>query len=254
MLSGSSPPPSASASLPDVRAGHLRPPVRPHVIHAHRAAGKRVSKRRVVDRPSPQLARVLDAQIPPVPLVQHAVREQRPGPDAEPLPFQPRAVAVDVVQTRAVEIPPGDHRPHGQPLPAVAVKRVRQQLRRAGDADALAVLELVEAALDPEVPLPELAVRGAAGHRSEEVRVDLDHLLYRLRRDVRPLRRARVHRDDDAVLEDEPERRRAVVGLDVVHDLALERVVLRDGGEDRWRRGGVGDRSSDLARGVRWQP
>ena len=38
-----------------------------------------------------------------------------------------------------------------------------------------------QAALDAEVALPELAVSGAAGHGPEQVRVDLDHLLHRLR-------------------------------------------------------------------------
>ena len=87
---------------------------------------------------------------------------------------------------------------------------------------------------------------GAAGHGAEEVGVDLDHLLHRLRGDVRALRRARVHRDDHAVLEDETEGGGAVVGLDVVHHLALELVVLR--AEEGAR--GVRSRAKRRARGV----
>ena len=42
--------------------------------------------------------------------------------------------------------------------------------------------------------------------------------------------RARVDRDDDAVFVDEGEGRGAVVGLDVIDNLALEIIVLCDRG------------------------
>ena len=67
----------------DVITGHLRPPVLPDVIYAHRTSRKRVAIRRVVNRASSEFARLLHAQIPLVPLIQHPVREQRPGADAE---------------------------------------------------------------------------------------------------------------------------------------------------------------------------
>ena len=63
--------------FPDVRAAHLRPPVLAHVIHADGAAGEGVSERGVVDGPPPELASLFDGQVPPVSLIQHAVREQR---------------------------------------------------------------------------------------------------------------------------------------------------------------------------------
>jgi len=96
-----------------------------------------------------------------------------------------------------------------------------------------------------QVALPELAVSRAARHRAQQVRVDLNHLLHRLagcagvsgdgaarargRTDVRPHTCARVHGHDDAVLEQERERRRAVARLHEVDHLALEGVQLASG-------------------------
>ena len=197
------------------------------MVHGDGSAREGVAERGVIDGSATELARLLHGHVPPIPLVQHAVREERSRPHAESLALESSAVAVHVVQPRTVEVPPRHHGAHGEALAAVAVQGVGQELGRAAHGDALAVLELVEAALDAEVALPELAVRGAAGHGAEEVGVDLDHLLHRLRGDVGALRRARVHRDDHAVLEDETEGGGAVVGLDVVHHLALELVVLR---------------------------
>lgn len=45
--------------------------------------------------------------------------------------------------------------------------------------------------------------------------------------DVRALRGTRVHRDDHSPLEDEAQRRGAVVGLDILHHLPLKRVDLQ---------------------------
>ena len=66
-------------------------------------------------------------------------------------------------------------------MAAVTVEGVGEELGRPRDGDALAVLELVEPALDAEVTLPELAVRGAARHGSQQKRVNLDHFFDRLR-------------------------------------------------------------------------
>tara|TARA_B110000459_G_scaffold79154_1_gene89047 strand:+ start:816 stop:1040 length:225 start_codon:yes stop_codon:yes gene_type:complete len=74
--------------------------------------------------------------------------------------------------------------------------------------------------------LPELAISRTPGHRAQQIRVYLNHFLYRLRRNVRALRRARINRDHHAVLENKTQRRGAVVGLDVINNLALEVVVL----------------------------
>ena len=55
---------------------------------------------------------------------------------------------------------------------------------------------------------------------------------------------ARVDRDDDAVLEDETERGGAVVGLDVIDNLALELVVLRMDGRGEFGQGSAGQISA----------
>ena len=90
-------------------------------------------------------------------------------------------VIVNIVQLRARLVPATNHRADRKPVPAVRVERVGQQLRGCGHADALLVAQLVEPALHAEVALPEGAVRCAAGHRAEQVRVDLDDLLHALR-------------------------------------------------------------------------
>jgi hypothetical protein len=92
---------------------------------------------------------------------------------------------------------------------------------------------------DRTVVVPHLAVGCSSGHGPQEVRVDLDDFLDGLRRDVGAHGGARVDRDDDAALEDEPEGGGAVARLDVLDHLALECVDLkgrRKGGRecDTW--------------------
>lgn len=62
------------------------------------------------------------------------------------------------------------------------------------------------------------------------------YLLDRLAGDGWPLRGARVHRDDDAPLEDEAESGGAVRGLDVADNLSLEGVARAHVGERRLRK------------------
>lgn len=94
--------------------------------------------------------------------------------------------------------------------------RVGEELGGGRHGDALLVAELVEAALDAKVPLPEGAVRGAARHGPEQVRVDLDHLLDGARGNVGPLRGARVHGHHDAVVELEGQRGGALGELELL--------------------------------------
>ena len=122
-----------------------------HVIHGYRPAGKRVAKGGVIDGPSAQLARLFHAEIPPVPLIEDAVREQAPRSHREPLalgrvPSSPRSTAP------VLSDPIRDHGAHGG-LGLGGRRGVGEELGRARDGDALAVLQLVEPALDAEVAL-----------------------------------------------------------------------------------------------------
>lgn len=121
---------------------------------------------------------------------------------------------------------------------------------------------MCEQYLAAEVALPELAVSRAAGHGAQQERVDLNHLLHRLRScsahkcshqaaeqacdrtNVEHGRRAlgvvksertdvgshagpRVDRHDDTSLKDEGQRGGAMIGFHQLHHLALKRVHLQ---------------------------
>lgn len=103
--------------------------------------------------------------------------------------------------TWASLVPAAHHGPHAESHALVLVHHVGQQLGGRCHRDALLVAELVDAALSGQQALPEAAVGRSSGHGAQQVGVDLDHLLYRLRRDVRAGGGPRVHGDDDAMLE-----------------------------------------------------
>ena len=111
-------------------------------------------------------------------------------------------------------------------LTFVGVHHVGEELGGGTHGDSLFVFELEESALHAEIPLPEGAVRGTSRHSPEQVRVDLDHFLHRLRGDVGALRSPRVYRYDNPVLEDEAKRGRTVLRLHQVLNVMLELVVL----------------------------
>lgn len=58
---------------------------------------------------------------------------------------------------------------------------VGEKLRRRGDRDALFVSQLKQPTLSAQIALPELAVSGTTGHRSQEEGVDLNYFLHTLR-------------------------------------------------------------------------
>mmetsp|Transcript_27186 Transcript_27186/g.108849 ORF Transcript_27186/g.108849 Transcript_27186/m.108849 type:complete len:275 (-) Transcript_27186:198-1022(-) len=178
------------------------------------AAREGVAVRRAGDGAAAEVDGLLDGEVGAQVRVDDAVRVRRARADAEHVALEPRPIIVDVVQLRALGVPAADHRAHRQTLPAVLVHRVGQQLGRVRDRDALLVPELVHAALEAEIALPKRTVGRTARHRPEQERVDLDDLLDRLARDVVPLRRPRVDRDDDASVELEGERSRALGELD----------------------------------------
>ena len=78
-------------------------------------------------------------------------------------------------------VPTGNHGSHGKTHTLVVVDGVGENLGGGGDRDALLVLQLVQGALPPEVPLPKGAVCGTSSHSTQQVGVDLNHLLDILR-------------------------------------------------------------------------
>ena len=74
--------------------------------------------------------------------------------------------------------------------------------------------------------LPERAVGRSASHGAEQVRVDLNDLLHGLRGDVWTLGRARVHRDEDASLEDEAKGGSPLGKLDLLSMILVSRAKV----------------------------
>jgi hypothetical protein len=85
------------------------------------------------------------------------------------------------------------------------------------------------------------------GHRPQQRRVDLNHLLHRLTRDPVPRRRPRIRRHDDAALEAERQRGGAVRDLD--GDLRVAVVV----GHGAQPLGGGGDGREGEVEGEGWE-
>ena len=148
---------------------------------------------------------LIDGEVGAVVGVQNAVGIGGTGSDGKVGALEAGAVVVDVIQLRAGLIPTGDHGAHAEAVAAVGVHGVGQKLGGGRDGDALAVAQLVHAALGAEVALPKGAVCGTAGHGTEEEGVDLDDLLDGLGGDVCAHGRTGVDRHDDALVEFEGE-------------------------------------------------
>ena len=144
---------------------------------------------------------LIDGKVGAVVGVQNAVGIGGTGSDGKVGALEAGAVVVDVVQLRAGLVPTGYHGAHAKAVAAVGVHGVGQKLGGGRDGDALAVAQLVHAALGAEVALPEGAVGGTAGHGTEEEGVDLDDLLDGLGGDVGTHGGTGVDRHDDALVE-----------------------------------------------------
>lgn len=185
------------------------------VVQVDEATRVGITVRGREDAPPSQLQGILVAELVAVLGIQHTVRKRLTAADAEHVPGQARAVAVDVVQGGPLlGGDAGAHGAHAQAHALVAVYEVGEDLGGGGDADAALVAELVEAALHAQPAEPVLAVGGAAGEGAEEDAVDLDDLLDRLGGDPVAGRGAGVGGHDDAALEAEGERCCAVGDLD----------------------------------------
>lgn len=103
--------------------------------------------------------------------------------------------------TWASLVPATHHGSHAQPHAFVLVHHVSQQLGGCCHRDALLVAQLVDAALAGQQALPEAAVGRPSSHGAQQVRVDLNHLLHRLRGDVRARCGPGVHCNNDSMLE-----------------------------------------------------
>ena len=199
----------------------LDPAILRHMIQIVYATTHGVTVTRVVNGALPEVDRLLDGQIGSVVSVQNTVGVGRTGPHREVTPVQTRAVVVDVVKLWSRLVPAGDHRPHAQSVSPVTPHRIRQQLRRRGDAYAFLIPKLVHSALDSQVALPEGAVGGAARHGAEQERVDLDDLLDRPRGDVSAHGGTGVYGDDDSAVEFKGEGRGTLGELDLLSLIAV---------------------------------
>lgn len=185
------------------------------MIQVNETTRVRISVRSSQDTSATQLQGVLLAQVVLVLGVEHTVRKRLTGSNTEQVSGEASTVRVDIVQGGALLLgDAGAHGAHRQAHALVLIDQIGEDLGGGGDADAALVPQLVQPALHAQPGQPVLAVGGAAGHRAQQAVVDLDDLLDRLRRDPVAGRRARVRRHDDAALEPEGQRRRAVGDLD----------------------------------------
>ena len=137
----------------------LHPPVLLDMIQIDETTRKRIPVRRGQDTPPPQFQRFLLLQIVLVLGVQDSVGKCLTGSDAEKIPGETRAVAVDVVESGSfLGGDAGAHGAHGQAHAFVGVDEVGEHLRSGGDGDTGLVAEFVKAALDAQVGEPVLAV------------------------------------------------------------------------------------------------
>mmetsp|Transcript_3629 Transcript_3629/g.10457 ORF Transcript_3629/g.10457 Transcript_3629/m.10457 type:complete len:254 (+) Transcript_3629:286-1047(+) len=206
----------------------------------------------MVDCAAAKLNGLIIGEIPFVPIVKDTVGVQAARANRENFARCALSIAVYVIEARALRVPPGNHCPHRQAHPAVRKHVVGQQLRGGAHADAPLIVELKQAALHAEVALPEGAVSSASGHRAEKEWVDFDHLLYCLRRDIGSHGSPGINSNDHSALKDEPQGRRSVVWLHVLHHLTLEAIEILN---LRKRKGGLGNavqaqaEASSLSRG-----
>lgn len=106
-----------------------------------------------------------------------------------------------VVITWASLVPATHHGSHAEAHALVLVHHVSKQLGGCCHRDALFVAELVNATLAGQQALPEAAVGSSSSHGTQQVGVDLNHLLHRLRGDVGARCGSRVHCYNNTILE-----------------------------------------------------
>lgn len=106
-----------------------------------------------------------------------------------------------VVFTWASLVPATHHGSHAESHAFVLVHHVSEQLGGCCHRDALLVAKLIDAALAGQQTFPEATVCGSSSHGTQQVGVDLNHLLHCLRRNVRARCGPRVHRNNNTMLE-----------------------------------------------------
>ncbi|KAJ8577691.1 hypothetical protein ON010_g1522 [Phytophthora cinnamomi] len=178
--SGNDPPPTL-VHLLDVLVHHVLEAVGLEDVDVADAAAVGVAVRGVVDGALAELDGLVVRQVPAPVGVQHAVGVRGAGADAELghvlAGRDARALVVHVVEHGLAVVVAHHHHAQRHAVALVVVARVGDELRGGAHRDAVAVAQLVHAALHGQVALPELAVGGAAGQRGQDVLVDGVHLL-----------------------------------------------------------------------------
>mmetsp|Transcript_5700 Transcript_5700/g.35485 ORF Transcript_5700/g.35485 Transcript_5700/m.35485 type:complete len:254 (+) Transcript_5700:3120-3881(+) len=161
---------------------HFGPSLFSDVINTNRTTRDCIAESGVVDGSSSQFHCIFWREVPTIPFVQHTVGVQGSRPHAEHLAFGALSFAVYVVQAWSGSVPSGNHGAHGQPHSFVPVQGVGQEFGCSTHGDPPLVFQLVGFALHAQVTLPELAICRASRHCAQQVWIDLDHFLHRLRR------------------------------------------------------------------------
>lgn len=107
----------------------------------------------------------------------------------------------ELMFTWASLVPATHHGSHAESHPLVLVHHVGQEFGRRCHRDALLVAKLIDATLSGQQALPEATVGSSSSHGTQQIGVDLNHLLHRLGGDVGACCGPGVHGHDDAMLE-----------------------------------------------------
>lgn len=82
--------------------------------------------------------------------------------------------------TWASLVPATHHGSHAESHTLVLVHHIGQEFGRCCHGDALLVAKLIDATLTGQQTLPEATVGSSSGHGTQQIGVDLNHLLHRL--------------------------------------------------------------------------
>ncbi|GMT29362.1 hypothetical protein PFISCL1PPCAC_20659 [Pristionchus fissidentatus] len=185
-----------------------------HIAHSSRSG---ISVRRMHNRPSAQLARLLVRHLRLVVRVQDTVGVEGSGSDGARLEKGAVALRVHHEDLGTALVVAGHHRTDRESLSLVSVQHVGKVLGGGGDSDLGTLAQLEHVAVFVDGSAPELAVGGSSGHRGHHVVSHVQDLHHRLGRYVLSSRGARVDGNDDSShillsqrLVDERKRRRSL--------------------------------------------
>lgn len=172
-----------------------------HVVNTDDTTGSGILESGTSDCTDAEVGGFFEGHVVSVVSVEHTVGESASRADSEELSSQSGRIIIDIVQRSACIVGASEHGTHGESISLVLAHDTTEHHGSHGDGRSLAVAQLVGSALHCDVGLPELAIGGTTGHRSEEEVVDLDNFANLVRRDERALSGSGINSDEDTFLE-----------------------------------------------------